>query len=293
MTAPTDLNTFTKMLREKSEGFSKSQKKIAAFLLSNTDRAAFMDASDFAECLGVSEATVVRFASTLGFDGFPRLRKFLQDLLRDKISPPVRMQNKLEDLRHGQGNVLDQVVDLETHSIAEVRRTVHKQDFDAAVTAILRAKRVFIFGLGPSKILAQLVELRFERFGIPTIPLTESGRDILEKLLLLKGDDVIIINAFNRITGELVAVLKHAKKVGCSRILLTDISDPSMQAYADIVLQVFRGPMHTFHSLTAPMTLINALILAIALAEPEESIHSLAQLEELRKEYDLDSLGTL
>jgi len=293
MSPPVDINSFMKLLRDDNACFSKSQKKIAVFLLNDTDQAAFMNASDVAKHLNVSEATVVRFAATLGFEGFPQLRKFLQNLLRDKVSPAVRMQNKLEELRHGQGHILAQVLELEMHSITEVQNTVHEQEFDAAVAAILRANRVFVFGSGPSKILAELIELRFNRFGIHTIPLIESGRDILEKLLLLKGNDVMIVNAFNRITGELVAVLKHAKSIECDCILITDIPNLELQSYGDQVLHVVRGPMNTFHSLTAPMTVINAIILAIALARPEESLKSLSQLEDFRKEYDLDAIGKL
>lgn len=293
MTAPDDLLAFKRLIEEKNPDFSKSQKKIASFLLSDHDHAAFMNAAELATRLDVSEATIVRFASALGFDGFPQLRKFLQNILRDKVSPAIRMQNKLEDLRHGEGHILSQVIEMETKSISEIGHTVHIQDFDAAVAAILAAERVFVFGIGPSRMLAELLELRLNRFGIPTVALVESGRDLLEKLLLLKPSDAVIATAFNRITGELVAVLKHAKRVDCKRVLLTDISDPDLFSYVHTVMSVKRGPIHSFHSLTAPMTVINALILAVAMARPEESLRSLAELEDFRKEYDLDPIGVL
>lgn len=293
MTAPDDLLAFKRLIEEKNPNFSKSQKKIASFLLADHDHAAFMNAAELAVRLEVSEATIVRFASAIGFEGFPQLRKFLQNILRDKVSPAIRMQNKLEDLREGEGHILSQVVEMETKSISEIGQTVHIDDFDAAVTAILTAKRIFIFGIGPSRVLAELMELRLNRFGIPTVALVDSGRDLLEKLLLLKPDDAIIATAFNRITGELAAVLKHAKRVDCKRVLLTDISDPDLFSYVHTVLSVKRGPIHSFHSLTAPMTVINALILAVAMNRPEESLRSLAALEDFRKEYDLDPIGVL
>jgi DNA-binding MurR/RpiR family transcriptional regulator len=293
MTAPDDLLTFKRLIEKRNPDFSKSQKKIASFLLSDHDHAAFMNAAELAARLDVSEATVVRFASAIGFDGFPQLRKFLQNMLRDKVSPALRMQNKLEDLRHGEGHILSQVVEMETKSISEISHTVHQKDFDAALSILLGAERVFIFGIGPSRMLAELMELRLNRFGIPTVALVESGRDILEKLLLLKPTDAVIATAFNRLTGELLAVLKHAKLVDCPRVLITDISDPDLFSYVHTVLAVKRGPIHSFHSLTAPMTVINALILAIAMAKPDESLKSLAELEEFRKEYDLDPIGTL
>jgi len=293
MTAPDDLLAFKRMIEERNTAFSKSQKKIASYLLSDHDHAAFMNAAELAVKLDVSEATIVRFASAIGFEGFPQLRKFLQNILRDKVSPAIRMQNKLEDLRHGEGHILSQMIEMETKSISEIGHTVHIDDFDASVAAILAAERVFVFGNGPSRMLAELLELRLNRFGIPTVALVESGRDLLEKLLLLAPGDVVIATAFARITGELVAVLKHAKRVDCGRILLTDISDPDLFSYADTVMSVKRGPIHSFHSLSAPMTVINALILAVAMARPEESLRSLSELEDFRKEYDLDPIGIL
>ncbi|HCM26072.1 MAG: hypothetical protein A2Z99_11955 [Treponema sp. GWB1_62_6] len=282
---------FRRLMDEKSPAFSKSQKKIASFLLSEYDHAAFMNAAEIAASLGVSEATIVRFAVALGFEGFPQLRKFLQNILRDSVSPAVRMQNKLEDLRKGEGHILSQVVEMETRSIPEICRTVHAREFDAAVASVLGAERLFLFGIGPSRILAELMELRFNRFGMLTIALVNSGRDLLDKLLLMKKGDVVIAAAFTRIMGELVAVIKHAKNVGCSRILITDVEDAMLLSQVDTVMRVNRGPIHSFHSLTAPMTVINALILAVAMAKPEESLRSLAELEEFRQEYDLDPIG--
>ncbi len=293
MTAPDDLRVFKRLLEEKNEGFSKSQKKIAAYLLSDHDHAAFMNAAELAARLEVSEATIVRFAVALGFEGFPQLRKFLQNILRDKVSPAIRMQNKLEDLRHGEGHILSQVVEMETKSISEIGHTVHVREFDTAVSAILRAQRLFVFGIGPSRILAELIQLRLNRFGIQTEGLMESGRDLLDKLLLLRPGDVVFASAFTRMTGELIAVLKHARRVGCAKILITDITDTDLFSYVDTVMSVKRGPIHSFHSMTAPMTVINALILAVAMAKPEESLRSLAELEEFRKEYDLDPIGVL
>ncbi len=291
MTAPEDLLALKRLLEEKSPDFSKSQKKIASFLLSDHDHAAFMNAAELAERLEVSEATVVRFATAIGFEGFPQLRRFLQNILRDMVSPATRMRNKLDDLRQGEGHILTQVVEMETKSISEIRHTIHVADFDAAVSAILGAERIFLFGIGPSRILADLMQLRLNRFGILTVALVESGRDLLDKLLMLRKGDVVFASAFTRSTGELAAVLTHAEKMECRSVLLTDIADTRLLSCADIVMSVNRGPIHSFHSQTAPMTVINAIILAVAMSDSEASLKSLAELEKYRKEYDLDPIG--
>jgi DNA-binding MurR/RpiR family transcriptional regulator len=120
-----------------------------------------------------------------------------------------------------------------------------------------------------------------------------SGRDLLEKLLLLNKDDVLIAAGFTKITSELVAVLKHSARVDCRRILLTDVEEVNFEPYAPILLKVRRGPVHSFHSLNAPMTVVNALILAIAMARRNQSLESLESLEKYRKLYDLDPIGVL
>ncbi|TXT42645.1 MAG: RpiR family transcriptional regulator [Spirochaetes bacterium] len=288
-----DLSLLRSLLDEKSPGFSKSQRKIAAYLWSDYEHAAFLNAAEIGEKLEISEATVVRFAAALGFGGFPQLRRLLQNIVRHKVSPATRMQNKIAVLSASGEHILSQMVEMEKSSISEIQASVSAADFDAALSILLGAKRIFCFGLGASKLLAELLELRLNRFGIPTVPLIASGRDLLEKLLLLEKDDVLIAMGFAKITGELVAVLKHSAQVDCHRILLTDIQGANFEAFHPVILRVRRGPIHSFHSLNAPMTVVNALILSIAMARRDESLERLEALEQYRKLYDLDPIEAL
>jgi DNA-binding MurR/RpiR family transcriptional regulator len=293
LSEPEDLSLLTRLIKEREARFSKSQKKIAAYLQSDCEHAAFLNASEIGKRLEVSEATIVRFAVALGLEGYPHLRRILQNIVRHKVSPATRMQNKLEVLSTSKDHILTQMVGMELKYIAEIQHTVSTAEFDQALSILLGAKRIFCFGLGASKLLAELLELRLNRFGIPTIPLTVSGRDLLEKLLLLNKDDVLIAAGFTKITSELVAVLKHSARVDCRRILLTDVEEVNFEPYAPILLKVRRGPVHSFHSLNAPMTVVNALILAIAMARRNQSLESLESLEKYRKLYDLDPIGVL
>jgi DNA-binding MurR/RpiR family transcriptional regulator len=159
------------------------------------------------------------------------------------------------------------------------------------VNVVLKGARVFAFGLGPSRILADLVQLRFRRFGFPTYSLTESGRDLLEKLVLLQKDDAVLAMGFHRVTGELIAVVDHAHKLGCRIVLITDTLGPAFKDKVDIVLSARRGPVSDFHSLTVPMTILNALVLSVAMARSDDTLASLNRLQELRAEYGLDVTG--
>jgi len=288
-----ELNEFRRRIEKHFPHLTKSEQKIAAFLLSSYDQAVFLNAADMARELEVSEATVVRFARTIGYASFPQLRRVLQHIYRVKTTPATRLQRKLADLKSGEGHILTKVVEMELQYLSEVTREIAPADFDRAIRLLLKGKRVFVFGSGPSRILADLVNIRFTRFGLSVIGLTESGRDLLDKLALLQRDDVVLAMGFHRVTGELVATIDYARRVGCKTILLTDTLRAHFQDKVAVTLAARRGPVSTFHSLIVPMAILNAMILAVAMERPTESLASLKRMEELRAHYGLDVIGKL
>ena len=217
-----DLNGFRQRLEDHLPNLTRSQQRIASYLLANYDEAAFLHAADLAQHLNVSEATMVRFARAIGYDGFRELRRCLQALFRAKATPASRLQRKLGELASSQGHVLTKVLDMEVQYLTEASHSIEPADFDRAVELLLSAQTVFVFGSGPSGILADLAELRLRRLGILTIAMTESGRHLLEKLQLLKTGDVVLATGFHYVRPELVAVLEHARAMDCRSILLTD-----------------------------------------------------------------------
>jgi DNA-binding MurR/RpiR family transcriptional regulator len=283
-----ELDAFRRRLEDCFATLTKSEQRIASYLLANHDEAAFLPAAELAQRLDVSEATVVRFARSIGYDGFPELRRVLQRIFRVKVTPATRLQHKLAELSGSPGHVLAKIVEMEVEYLTEALHVIAPSTFDQAVEIILGARRLFVFGTGPSRILADLVLLRMRRFGITTVSLTESGRDLLEKLQLLEATDVMLATGFNRINGELVAVMEHARSVGCRIVFITDTLGPSFRDTADVVLAARRGPVSTFHSLTVPMTILNALILAVAMARPEQTLAALERLQQMRASYGLD-----
>ena len=286
-----ELVEFQRRLENWIPRLTKSEQRIASFLLSDHDEAAFLSAAEIAAQLDVSEATVVRFAKSIGYKSFPELRRSLQHIFRARVTPSTRLQRKLADLKISGGHILPRVVDMELQYLADVPRTVSTSDFDRAVKLVLKAQHIFIFGSGPSRILAELLQIRLQRFGFRTTLLTESGRDIVDKLLLLKSNDVLFAAGFLRVTNELVAAIDQAHQVGCKVVLLTDSLGAHFKHQADVILSARRGPVSTFHSLTVPMAILNALILAIAMDKSETSVASLDRLQTLRTEYGLDNIS--
>ncbi len=286
-----ELNEFKLRLEGHFQDLTKSEQRIASYLLANHDEAAFLPASDLAKRLDVSQATIIRFARAVGYESFPELRRCLQEMFRAKVTPATRLQRKLEDLKTGQGHVLTKTIDMELQYLAEAEHSIDAAGFDRAVDIISNAQRVFAFGVGPSRILADLVQIRLRRFGIPTYRLVESGRDLLDKLLLLKADDVVLAAGYHRVSGELVAVLDRAQEVGCPAVLLTDTLGAMFKDKTAVILSARRGPVSNFHSLVVPMTILNAMILAVAMTKSEESMASLKKLQQMRAASGLDIVG--
>ena len=180
---------------------------------------------------------------------------------------------------------------MEVQYLTEAAHSLDPDDFNRAVELLLEGRRIFCFGSGPSGILADLAELRFRRLGILTIAMTESGRHLLEKLQLLEAGDVVLATGFHYVRPELVAVLEHARAIGSRSLLVTDTLGPALRGKVDVTLAARRGPVSTFHSLTVPMAILNALILAVAMAKPDESLAALNRLQQLRAASGLDDTG--
>lgn len=286
-----ELDDFRQRLEDHLPSLTKSQHRIASYLLASYDEAAFLPAADLAQRLYVSEATLVRFAKAVGYSGFRELRRCLQGLFRAEATPASRLQHKLGELANSQGHVLTKVLAMEVQYLTEVSQSVDPADFDRAVDILLGGQKIFVSGSGPSGILADLAELRLRRLGILTIAMTESGRHLLEKLQLLQPGDAVLATGFHHMRPELIAVLDHARATGCRSILLTDTLGPALRDKPDVILAARRGPVSTFHSLTVPMSILNALILAVAMARPTESLAALNRLQQLRAASGLDIPG--
>ncbi len=288
-----ELNDFRRRLEDHYSDLTKSEQRIASYLLSHHDEAAFLPAAELAERLDVSQATIIRFAQAIGYESFPALRRCLQEIFRARVTPASRLQRKLSDLKTGEGHVLSQVIEMELQYLTEAEHSVPAADFDRAVEILVKGKRVFTFGMGPSRILSELAQIRLQRFGFTTFALTESGRDLLEKLLLLQRGDAVLLTAFHHVHGELVAAVDQAHKAGCRTVLLTDTLGPTFRDRVDVVLSARRGPVSTFHSLTVPMVILNALLLAVAMRKPDDSLAYLNKLQQLRAQSGLDIIGKL
>lgn len=275
---------FNQIVAEKYKDLTKSEKRIADFMRRSQDEAAFLSAAEIAEQLELSEATMVRFARTLGYESYPALREALQDDFRRRMTHSARLRSRLDDLREA-GDIFERLVASEIDYLTESLHTLDREALDTAVELLRTHQRVFVFGLGPSISLVEQLRIRLTRAARQVIPLDSAGREILEPMLLMNGNDLLIAVAFFNLTPALQMVLDYAHQQGTPVILLTDTLGPLVSDRAQVVLSARRGPVSAFHSLTVPMTVINALMLTLSSVDQENVMSNLDKLDQLRDQY--------
>ncbi len=276
---------FGKTLAEHYDHLTKSEKRIANYLRRSQDEAAFLAAGDLADRLGLSEATVVRFARTLGFASYPAMRAVLQENFRKRVTHSVRLRGRLDELREA-GDIFEKVTITEIDYLTQALQTVDRGALRKTAAAIMERDRIFVLGQGPSVSLVHLLHLRLTRFGKHVIPLTATGRETLEPLLLMTERDLLFAIGFFDVNPMLQIALDCAAERNCPVVLLTDTLGAVVGDRADIVLAARRGPVSAFHSLAVPMTIINTLLLEIASEHLGTVTSRLDKLDRLRERLD-------
>ena len=272
---------FSQIISDNYKTLTKSEKRIANYLRKNQEESAFLSAGEIADRLGLSEATLVRFARTLGFSSYPAMRAVLQEAFRHRVTHSARLRSRLDDLREA-GDIFDRLVVSEIDYLTLSLETIERQSLNRAVEMIRSRKRIFIFGVGPSVSLVNLMEIRLGRFGWQVVPLTTAGREMLEPLLLMTDQDHLFVICFFDISGALQLILDYANEIKCPVIMLTDTLGSIIGDKADVVLSAKRGPVSEFHSLVVPMTIINTLLLAVAQEDQGYVMTNLDKLDQMR-----------
>mgnify|MGYP001765839817 FL=1 len=272
---------FSQVLTDHFNDLTKSEKRIANFLRKNQEESAFLSAGEIASRLDLSEATLVRFARSLGFSSYPAMRTVLQDNFRRRVTHSARLRGRLNDLRDG-GDIFERLTATEIDFLTQALDSIKQEELNKAVEILHEHDRVFVFGLGPSVSLVDLLELRLRRFGREVVPLTNSGREFLEYLTMMEEKDLLFVICFFDQNPALKLVIDYANKVGATVIMLTDTLEAILGDKVDVVLSAKRGPIGEFHSLVVPMTVINALLLSLASMEQEKSMTLLDKLDNLR-----------
>jgi DNA-binding MurR/RpiR family transcriptional regulator len=279
-------STILSEIQHRMKDFSKGQKNIAQYILEHYEKAAYMTASKLGNAAQVSESTVVRFAFELGYEGYPELQQDLQEMIKNKLTAVQRIDVASDQI--GQSDILDKVLNIDIDRIKKTIEETSREAFNGAVDSILQAKTIYILGARSALILARFLALYFNIiFDQVRLVDTTSSTEMFEQIMRISEDDIIIGLSFPRYSKRSAKALEFASSRGAKVIAITDSPASPIAEHADYFLQA-RSDMASFvDSLVAPLSLIDALIVAVGVKKQEELKEIFENLEEIWDEYDV------
>ncbi len=264
--------------------FSKGQKRIAGYILENYDKAAFMTASKLGKLVGVSESTVVRFASELGYDGYPSMQRALQEMIRSRLTSTQRIQaaGDLLDRQDLLGAVLQSDID----KLREIVGEADRREFDNVVERIMQARHIYILGVRSSSFVAGYLNF-YMHLLCENVTLVQSNAagEIFEQLFRIGPEDVMIAISFPRYSKVTMNTVKFAQDRGASIIAITDNELSPVYQMSDAALLAPCEMISFVDSMVAPLSLINALLVALAHRMGTDVSTTFAELEDIWNEY--------
>ena len=276
-----------RLIQGKFIRLSKGQKLIAEYILKNYDKAAFMTAAKLGVSVGVSESTVVRFANELGFSGYRKLQKALQELIKNKLTTVQRLE--LRNDYFSDGDALKGVLKADMENIRATLEKINENVFEDVVKSIFEAKRIYIIGLRSSTALSEFLGF-YLNIILQNVKVVSYGiSDVFEQMINVSEGDLVIGIGFPRYAAKTIDALAFSQDRGAKVVALTDSLLSPLATKADYTL-IAQSNMASFvDSLVAPLSVINALIIAVGMREKENISNVFAGLEEIWQNYNVYS----
>lgn len=269
-----------------SPTFSKGQRRIAAFISDNYDKAAFMTAGRLGQAAGVSESTVVRFASDLGYEGYPEMRRAMQELVKNRLTTVQRIE-VAKDLITG-SDVPETVLNSDMSKIRHTLEELDREEFAKAAKAISRAKTIYIVGVRSSAVLSSFMGFYLNQLFPDVRVISQSAfSEIYEQILHIGEGDVLVAISFPRYSRRTIMAMRYARDKGAKVIGITDSESSLVAQLADLKLYARSDMISFLDSLVAPLSLINALVVAVAEASSKDLEQSFERLENIWTEFDV------
>ena len=264
--------------------FSKGQKLIARYILDNYDKAAFMTASKLGKTVQVSESTVVRFATQLGYDGYPSMQRALQELIRGKLTSIQRIQASDGVLG---GDLLTNVLQRDMEKIRMAIDQTEPAEFQAVVDTITAARRIYIVGFRSSSFLAGYLNFYF-RLIFDNVTQVQSGAaGTFDQIFRVGKGDVVVGICFPRYSELALKTIHFAKDRGATIVGVTDSEMSPVCRMSDCSLLIHNEMISFVDSLAAPMSMLNALILAVARKKDADVSASFSELEHVWDQFGI------
>ena len=285
-------NELLQKLDEKYVKFSKGQKKLADFIRNEYDKAAFMTAAKMGDEVGVSESTVVRFAMALGYEGYPEFQKALGEVVRNRLNSIQRMEVTYG--RIGQGEILTSVLQSDIEKIKMTMSAIDHTAFEMAVDTLIQAKRIYVIGIRSCAPLASFLGFYLNLICENVTVINANGAsEIFEQLIRINEDDAIIGISFPRYSMRTLKALEFASNRKAKVITLTDSIHSPITLYSSCNLIARSDMASIVDSLVAPLSVVNALVVAMCMKNQKEVIGTLETLEQIWDEYQVYSKDEL
>ena len=272
------------LIQENMHTFSKGQKRIASFILESYDKAAFMTASKLGKKVNVSESTVVRFAAELGYDGYPDMQRSLQKMIRNRLTSVQRIE--VTNDRLGDQDLLSMVLQSDIEKIRLTLEELDRDSFEKAVDAIVSARKLYIIGVRSCSAMATFMSFYFNLIFDNVVKVSATtASEVFESLLRVGEGDVVIGVSFPRYSSRTVQAMNFARSRGATTIAITDSEVSPLSPISTYTLKA-RSDMASFvDSLVAPLSLINALLVAVSRKKNDDLANTFEDLEKIWEEY--------
>ncbi len=271
-------NDLLQVLAKSSNKFSKGQKIIAKYILNNYDKAAFMTAGKLGKIVGVSESTVVRFAADLGYDGYPSMRKALQEMIRNRLTSVQRIEvakTMLDD-----NDIVRSIIGSDIQNLQATMEVLEQDSFNKFIDSIVEAKSIYIVGMRTSTALASFLGLYLNLLrGNVNVIHDTAASEVYEQMIRIGQGDLLIAMSFPRYSSHTVDAVEFAKKMGAMTASITDGPASPLNGISDICLHAKSDMVSFLDSLVAPMSLINAIIVAVGVRNKENLSKTFTRLE--------------
>lgn len=274
------------VMQQKATLFSKGQRLLAKYITESYDKAAFMTASKLGKTVGVSESTVVRFAVELGYDGYPSMQKAMQEMVLNRLTSVQRIEVASD--RIGNQDVVSMVLQSDADKLRQTAEILDRDEFRAAVQAISNAKRIYVLGARSAAPLANFLGYYLNFIFNNVHIVTASGAsEMFEKLIATDSNDVVIAFSFPRYSAATVKGAQYCRTTGATVIGVTDSRLSPLGQHCDHVLLAKSDMVSLVDSIVAPLSVVNALLVALASAREHTLTKTFDALERVWEEYNV------
>lgn len=273
-------------IHEKESEFSRQQHTIALIILESPNEAAMWNLQTLARKAMVSDATVLRFARTLGFSGYPEMRSVLQQRIIDDLTSWRRVQQTLSQ-NPEEPSILRQFMEQQLDLLRQLVVDLPFLDIERFSEKLVASKNIWIYGQGAAETPARALEFWLQRFGLSARTLVNTGRRLLDSVSNIGEQDSLVLFVFGVPSNDAAILVDWAHHNGAVSLVVTDISRPTSEHDAEIVIRIARGPAGSFHSMALPVAIADTIALQCARFKGAEAVKAVRRIDEARKRYGI------